>query len=341
MLTARELRRSGARVTLLERGETGREASWAGGGILSPLYPWQAPDAVTALSRWSQAQFPSLAQELWEESGVDPEWTQSGLLVLHSDEDEALLWAERAQIRLEAVSYAAFEPALVARGAMGLWMPDVAQIRSPRLARAMKQSLLIRGVHIREQIEVTGLALQHQRVIGVDTTQGRLHANKVVVASGAWSGQLLRGLGVNLPIAPVRGQMILFKAPAGLVSRIIVSDGRYIIPRRDGRILVGSTVEHAGFDKTTTDAALQELRSAAMILVPAMADCEVEHQWAGLRPGSPLGIPFIGAHPDIEGLYINTGHYRNGIVMAPASARLLANIMLGASPILPPEPYAL
>ena len=134
--------------------------------------------------------------------------------------------------------------------------------------------------------------------------------------------------------------MILFKARPGVISRIIVSEDRYIIPRRDGRVLVGSTVEHVGFNKETTDAALNELCAVAVALVPVLADYEVEHQWAGLRPGSARGVPFIGAHPDIDGLFVNTGHFRNGIVMAPASARLLADIMLNVPPILSPEPYA-
>ncbi len=345
MLSARELRRSGAQVTLLERGETGRESSWAGGGILSPLYPWLAPEPVHALARWSQDQYPSLAQELLDESGIDPEWIQSGLVILDGGEqDAAFAWAKPDHVHLKLIGHAAllaYEPGLAADVSTGLWMPDVAQIRSPRLAHAVKQSLITRGVQIREQTEVIGLALQNKRIIGVETAQGRVPATQVVIAGGAWSGELLKNLGATLPVAPVRGQMILFNAQPGLVSRIVVSEDRYIIPRRDGRILIGSTVEHAGFDKETTNLALNELRAAALALIPALANYEVAHQWTGLRPGSPLGVPFIGAHPDINGLFINTGHFRNGIVMAPASARLLADIMLNVPPILPSQPYAL
>jgi len=345
MLTARELRSAGASVTLIERGEVGREASWAAGGILSPLYPWRYPASVTSLAQWSQPRYAALARELLDETGIDPEWTQSGLLILdNEDQDEAGAWAVRSNAQMEVLQGRAIkglEPALAAQPDNALWLPQIAQIRPPRLLQALKRSLLLRGVQIQEHVSVTGLALQGERAIGVETAQGRLLADKLVIAGGAWSGGLLQSLGLSLPISPVRGQMILFKAKPGFMARIILSKGRYIIPRRDGRILVGSTGEQAGFDKTTTDAALSELRAAAIAIAPDLAEYEVEHQWAGLRPGSPQGVPFISPHPQVMGLYINSGHFRNGIVMAPASARLLADIMLDAPPIMPTQPYAL
>ena len=135
--------------------------------------------------------------------------------------------------------------------------------------------------------------------------------------------------------------MLLFRGPVGLVRRIVLSRDRYVIPRRDGRVLVGSTLEHVEFDKSTTPAARAELHREALRLIPALADCAVEHHWAGLRPGSPIGVPFVGEHPRIQGLYVNAGHYRNGVVLGPASARLLADQMLGRTPALDPAPYRL
>jgi glycine oxidase len=133
--------------------------------------------------------------------------------------------------------------------------------------------------------------------------------------------------------------MILLRGQPGQVRRIVLDGGRYVIPRRDGRILVGSTLEHVGFDKTTTDSARSDLHAAALRLIPALADCELEHHWAGLRPGSPTGVPCIARHPDLTNLYINAGHYRNGVVLGPASARLLADILLERAPELDPEAY--
>ena len=345
MLTARELAGAGASVSLLERGEAGRESSWAGGGILSPLYPWRYADPVTALARWSQARYEALARALAEESGIDPEWTPSGMLVLDTDEREAAFrWATYWQASLEDLDAAGVhgcEPVLRAGIDGGLWLPRVAQVRNPRVVKALKAALLGQGVSIREHTDVRGFVIREGRVTGVDTDAGRLEAGSVVLAGGAWSGQLLGRPPLKLEVAPVRGQMILFRGPPGLVRRIVLHRERYLIPRRDGRVLAGSTLEHVGFDKSTTDQALAELRAVAVELVPALADCEVEAHWAGLRPGSPAGVPYIGEHPGIRGLFVNTGHFRNGVVLGPASAHLVADLLLGRPPVLDPTPYRL
>jgi glycine oxidase len=175
----------------------------------------------------------------------------------------------------------------------------------------------------------------------VKTTKGRISAERIVICAGAWSGQLLNHLSIKLPVIPVRGQMILFRARPRLISRIVLSNDRYIIPRKDGRILFGSTLEHTGFDKRTTDQARNELHQVAVSMFPTLRDCPIENHWAGLRPGSPNGIPFIGSHPEIKGLYFNTGHFRNGVALAPSSAHLLADIILRRPPILSPAPFSL
>ena len=397
LLTARELRQTGARVTLVERGATGQESSWAGGGILSPLYPWRCPEPVTALVRWSQACYPELTRSLADETGMDVEWIQNGLLILDSGEKErALAWARQSGSRLNLISCTEIlqhEPRLAAVADEALWLPDVAQVRNPRLLKALRHSLLASGVVIKEHAEITGLIVDDDHVEGVETTGGPIMAPKVVIATGAWSNSLLKNqgrlrhpalsmdgrisrtqdalerpsgdtcasgrmpkcgerrdaqappsmhLGFLGGIAPVRGQMILFRAVPGLVSRIVVHKGHYVIPRRDGRVLAGSTVEYAGFDKSTTDQALAELYQVAVALVPALGRHEIEHHWAGLRPGSAKerdGVPYIGEHPRVRGLLVNTGHFRNGVVMAPASARLLADIIFARHPIVDPAPY--
>jgi glycine oxidase len=344
LLTARELRQAGAHVTVVERGATGQESSWAGGGILSPLYPWRCPGAVTALVRWSQGHYPLLAHTLADETGLDVEWLQNGLMVLDVDEQtQALAWARQSGAKLNLlnrIEMLQHEPQLGASAvAEALWLPDVAQVRNPRLLKALRHSVLASGVRLKEQAEITGLIVDGDHVAGVETASERIMASKVVVTAGAWSDNLLRFYG---EIMPVRGQMILFRAAPGLVSRIVVHNDHYVIPRRDGRVLAGSTVEYAGFDKSTTPQALIALRQAAVALVPTLAECEIEHHWAGLRPGTAQarnGVPYIGEHPRVRGLYVNTGHFRNGVVMAPASARLLADIIVGRAPIIDPMPY--
>ncbi len=349
LLTARELRQTGASVTVVERGATGQESSWAGGGILSPLYPWRDSEAVTALVRWSQGQYPLLARALAEEADMDVEWSRNGLLILESDEKErALAWASQVGVRLSLINRAEMlqhEPRLGVAVDEALWLPDVAQIRNPRLLKALRHSLLASGVVIKEHTEITGLIGRDDRAEGVETASEPMRASKVLVTAGAWSDNLLKNIESSSHISqivPVRGQMILFRAVPGLVSRIVVHKDHYVIPRRDGRVLAGSTVEYVGFDKSTTAQALTELRQMALALVPALGGYEVEHHWAGLRPGSAPargGVPYIGEHPRVQGLFVNTGHFRNGVAMAPASARLLADIIFERAPIVDPTPY--
>lgn len=345
LLTALELHNAGLKVIVVERGDIGQESSWAGGGIISPLYPWRMPTLVTALARWSQTHYPTLVDNLNQWTGIDPEYTRNGLLILDTEEyPQARAWADQEHIRLELLDNVALhdrEPELGDHD-KALWLPEIAQIRNPRLLKALKQALVLAKVSLLEQQKVHTLRIERDRVIGVET-QARefLPARRVVIATGAWSQELLRYINIPLMVNPVRGQMILFSTQPGLVSRMVLANDRYVIPRRDGHVLVGSTLEFVGFDKTVTPSALQDLKYAAFGLIPRLADYGVQKHWAGLRPGSPNGIPYIGKHPAIEGLYVNTGHFRNGIVLGLASARLLADIILERPPILEPSGYAL
>jgi len=335
MLTARELALAGMSVTLLERGKTGSESSWAGGGILSPLYPWRYPDAVSNLAQYGQRVYPELAKALREESGVDIEWTQSGLLMPACEEElEAQQWARKYAVDMQQVAgdelrQIAPELSLSLSESNAIWLPKVAQVRNPRFAQALRGSIENLGVKVVTDTAVKEVSTHADSVNGVITESGQhIVAEQVVIAGGAWSAGLLDGLGFALPVAPVRGQMLLYKAEPSTVKRIILNKDRYVIPRRDGRVLVGSTLEHAGFDKQITESARAELESEAQRLVPALANFSVEAHWAGLRPGSPDGVPFIGACPGVRGLFLNTGHYRNGIILGPASAAMLANMIL-------------
>jgi glycine oxidase len=348
MLTAYELVSAGCQVELLEQGDIGRESSWAGGGILSPLYPWRYPEPVTRLSRWSQERYPDLCERLAEATGIDPEWTRSGVLmpdVEPNERDEAILWAAQHEYDLDTLAGEALyrcEPGLGEGYGRALWMVSIAQVRNPRLLQALRAALHILGVTLREQCHVDGFATSGGQIAGVELTGGEsVAADRVVATAGAWSARLLEATGLHLPIEPVLGQMILFKGEPGLVRHIVLHQGRYVIPRRDGRVLVGSTLEHTGFIKRTTQEALADLQEAAWRLIPGLRQLPVEHHWAGLRPGTPDGVPFIGEHPEIGGLFLNAGHFRNGVVMGLAAARLAADLLLRRDPILNPEPYAL
>jgi glycine oxidase len=344
LLSAYLLARAGQKVVLLESGETGAEASWAGGGIVSPLYPWRYSPAVTALAHWSQAFYPQLGERLLEQTGIDPEVYETGLYWLDlEDEDEALAWAERqgrvlGRVPMEQVHAAV--PELGEEFSRAIFMPGVANVRNPQLLRALREALArMPNVQVIVRCPVTGFIRDGERILGVHTAQGEMRADRVVVAAGAWSGNLLATLGLELPVKPMKGQMILFKCAEDFLPSMVLAKRRYAIPRRDGHILVGSTLEDVGFDKTPTEDALESLRASAIELLPALADATVAKHWAGLRPASPEGIPYIGPVPGHDGLWLNCGHFRNGLVLAPASCQLLTDLMLGREAALNPAPY--
>ncbi|MBK1644319.1 glycine oxidase ThiO [Thiocapsa imhoffii] len=344
LLTARELAISGAAVTLIEMGATGQESSWAGGGIVSPLYPWRDPEPITALARWSRTAYPRLAEALIDETGLDPEYTASGMLVLDREEQPAAhAWAARHGEPIETLAAARLhelEPQLGSELTDALRLPEIAQIRTPRLAKAVRRSVEPR-IRLREHEEVMDLEITSGRVTGVRTRSGTVAASAVVICAGAWTARLLAQLGQPPEITPVRGQMILFHGKPGQITHITLYQDRYLIPRRDGRLLFGSTIEHSGFVKATTAEVREALYRAAFAMFPVLKQTPIEEHWSGLRPSSPSGIPYIGAHPEATGLFINAGHFRNGLVTGPASARLAADLLLQRPPILDPTPYAL
>ncbi|BAV77423.1 glycine oxidase ThiO [Pseudomonas chlororaphis subsp. aurantiaca] len=345
LLTAFNLASAGQQVVVLERSNVGQESSWAGGGIVSPLYPWRYSPAVTALAHWSQDFYPQLAERLFATTGVDPEVHTTGLYWLDlDDEAEALAWARREQRPLSAVDISVAHDAVPVLGggfSRAIYMADVANVRNPRLVKSLKAALsALPAVTIHEHCEVSGFIREGERVLGVQTSLGEIRGDQVVLAAGAWSGELLKSLDLALPVEPVKGQMILYKCASDFLSCMVLAKGRYAIPRRDGHILIGSTLEHEGFDKTPTLSALESLKASAIELIPALAQAEVVGHWAGLRPGSPEGIPYIGPVPGLEGLWLNCGHYRNGLVLAPASCQLFTDLMLGREPIIDPAPYA-
>jgi glycine oxidase len=345
MLTARALSREGLSVVVLERGEAGREASWAGGGILSPLIPWQYPDSVSELVVWSQRYYPLLVEELRTQTGIDAEWVQSGLLILNTSPDNGIrAWADKFKCGIQPLDpyqVHQYEPEVMQGVADSVLLPDVAQIRNPLLCTALAHSIRQQGIELYEHTEVSGLDIRSNRVQGVQTSRGYFTAGRIVIAGGAWSSQLMQAAGLPLAVEPVRGQMIMFEALPGLLRHITLHGDHYLIPRQNGLVLAGSTLEYEGYNKITTQDARETLTEKAVDLVPVLAAYRVIKHWAGLRPGTATGVPCIGKHPEVQGLYVNTGHFRNGVAMAPGSAQLLVDCMLKRESFTGFEPYAL
>lgn len=338
--TALELARSGARVELVERGMLGGESSWAGAGLLYPLLPWDYREEVTCLTRWGRELYPGWIDAIRADSGIDPQYVESGLLVFPPyDRDKAVAWAAVHHETLAEVSPRLVEPAISHPG-QALWLPQVAQVRNPRLMRALRGALEKHGVVIHEETPMEGVRISGGKAVALRHDGSVLEAGQIIVAAGAWTSTFLGGLGQGVAVRPVRGQILLYKTDRPLLCRMVLYEGIYLIPREDGHLLVGSTLEETGFDKDVTEEARIALKQRAEAVLPALRSLEPLRQWAGLRPGSPDNVPFIGRHAQIDNLWVSSGHFRYGVTMAPASARLLADLLLGRTPSIDPTPYA-
>ncbi|QWF70657.1 glycine oxidase ThiO [Methylomonas paludis] len=344
MLTARELRLAGRNVTIIDKSATGQESSWAGGGILLPIYPWRQAPAISKLVSLSLKKFPGLSQELRLATGIDPEWRDCGMLICKNpDFAKAVAWCHDYHIDWHPPEQQVLAD-LHTQLQQPLWLPGIAQIRNPRLLQALKANLLNLGVTFLENTAIQRIDTRQRRITQLLTSTASFSLQQLVICSGAWTNNVLQTLlpgTVELPIQPVKGQMLVFAAQPDTLPCMVLDGDHYLIPRRDGKILAGSTVEVSGFDKSTTNSAKQALYEFATQLLPVLKESELIHHWAGLRPGTPEGIPYIGFHPDFDNLSINAGHFRNGLVMSPASAQLLADLILERPLAIDPSPYAL
>ena len=336
LATAERLLREGIKVTLLEHGSVGFESSWAGGGILAPLCPWNYSDAVTQLARYSAMQFPDWNSDLRDKSGIDPEYQKSGMLILPPyDQNSALAWCSKRNITIKQcmLPEAYFEHS-PAKNEQVLYLPDVAQVRNPRLLRALHTRIVQLQGKIIENCTVTSLKTSNNQVKLVVSSCGEFAADRYIVCAGAWSQEILGAYALGLQIKPTKGQMLLFKYDSPPIQTIIIQNDLYLIPRIDGHLLVGSTMENVGFDKQPTKASHDYLLTKAMTILPSLSQKTVIKHWAGLRPGSPNNIPTIGRHPVVSNLFISSGHFRYGVTMAPASAEILVNEIIES-----PQPF--
>lgn len=344
MLTARELLNAGHSVTLIEKNNIGQESSWAGGGILLPLYPWRQREEISRLVMQSLLLYPQLAAELLENTCIDPELNLCGLLITKNpDVDLAIDWCKKNHIVCEQIENLNDFP-ITTTPENPLFLPEIGHIRNPRLIKSLKQALINKKCVIYENCHITDIVHTKNKVISLKTNEKIFHINELVIATGAWTNQFFQHFFSYLTapkITPAKGQMLLFNAHCDVLKSMILDNDRYLIPRRDGKILVGSTVESCDFDKKTTLEVKNALTDFAINLLPELKNYPISHHWAGLRPESPHGIPTICKHPELENVSLNAGHFRNGLVMAAASAQLLGDIILNRPPKIDPKPYQL
>jgi glycine oxidase len=321
-----ELRKRGARVLVVERGKTGREASYAAGGMLVDCL-FETPAALQALATVSARLYPEFVHELQIESGINVDLRDNGTILFPSAEHISRPALTAMQAALPA-PLTELEPALAQVNQPAFYLRE--RSVDPRaLAPAALQAAKHRGVDISSGDEVIAVTLTGGRATGVVTNKTSFQSLQVVNCAGAWSGQI----GPHaFPTRPVKGQMLCLISPSrDLLKHVIRAPEAYLIPRSDGRILVGTTVEEAGFDKRTSIAAIQRLHRAAIALVPELHNAKILEDWAGLRPGTPDALPILGA-TQTSGYFVATGHFRDGILLAPITAQVMADVITGKEP---------
>jgi glycine oxidase len=329
---ARELRKQDASVLVVERGEPGREASHAAGGMLANCGD-ETPRVLQALATASAEMYPEFVHELQDESGENVDLRSQGTLLFPGPDHDPQQISGSQPL---PAPLAELEPALSAPGRTAVFLKE--RSVCPRaLTRAVLKAARHRGVDISSGTYVLSVDQAEGKVIGVTTDKTSYRASKVVNCAGAWARQIAP---LSLPTRPVKGQMVCFVMPQRESLRHVVrSPEIYLIPRSDGRLLAGATVEEAGFDKRTVPETIQRLRHAAVQMLPALENARILEDWAGLRPGTPDNLPILG-DTAIQNYYAATGHYRDGILLAPITALVMARVISGAAPGYDLAPFA-
>lgn len=342
MSTAYACAAAGLSVTVLEAETVASGSSGAAAGMLAPQVEAQQRDAFFELCLQGRAVHRKLAEILYDEIGVDVEYRQTGVLRVALEDREAVDLRGRQQWQVENGLHAewiephelpSIEPLFhgAARWqiAGALYLPDEAQVRSPRLVRALASAVQRRGGIIHEGASVTHLLRAGDRVTGAESTVGSFSAATTILAAGVWSGEIAATLGVHLPLQPIKGQIIAVDSILQQPQHILWSGECYITPKADSQTIIGSTEEHAGYDRRPTLAGVFQLAEGATHLLPQFGKLPIANMWAGLRPALPDRFPAIGPIPGLEGLIIATGHFRNGILLGPLTGQIVADLVRG------------
>lgn len=330
----------GIPVVVLERARVGAEASGGAAGLLAPLIEAAGPGPFLDLALAGRALFHEEAAALRRDTGVDIGYRETGTLRVAEDADlvaelrHRVAWERERGLAvtwLGPAELAEREPALRAGLAGALFSAGDHQVTSARLVEALARRAASRGASLVEGLGAARLLRIERRVVGVRTTTGdEYRARSVVLAAGPWSA----ALEARIPVRPVKGQLVHLRPEGAIVRHPVFASGCYVVPKADGRVIVGATEEDVGFDWAPREAATAELLERARALVPALRDVPLESAWAGLRPALPDRLPVIGASERAPGLIVATGHFRNGILLSLITGRIVAALVAGEPPAL-------
>lgn len=348
---AYELAGHGHDVQVIDAGQPGREASWAGAGILPPA-PERSDDPLEQLTALSNRLHVEWSQELRRTTQIDNGFRRCGAVYLARDDEEADRLHRHAAlaqshaiaaVRLSDDELSRLEPALLPRAAplAAYYVADEWQLRNPRHLKALLMGCAQRGVEVTPGVAAHDFEIRGDRLRRVLTGQGAIAADQVCVTTGAWTRVLAERLGCALAIKPIRGQMALLATPKQILTRIVNEGSRYLVPRPDGRILAGSTEEDAGFDRSTTAGGVEGLLAFALGLVPDLAGAQLERSWAGLRPSTSDGAPYLGPVPGLSNAFVAAGHFRSGLQLSAGTAVVIGQLMRGETPRIDLSPFRL
>ncbi|MDY6482873.1 glycine oxidase ThiO [Acinetobacter faecalis] len=349
LMTALELVEQGCSVTIFDQQQAAKAASWAGGGILSPMYPWRYDSAVNALAKHAKPLYQAWNEKLAPQTGIDFQIHETGMLILDEDDFEVgLNYAKQHHEPMQQAEYLQQEqleqvnPHIHSKYQHGIYFPQIANVRNPRVLQSITAYLKQHPkVQFHEHCPIKKLNIQNNKISSITDDFGQKYfADEYVLATGAWSKHWAEQLNLDIPVAPIQGQMVLFKTPENWLPTMCMNKVMYLIPRNDGHIVCGSSMRNVGFNITPNEAVKHNILDACFDMVPELANFPIVHEWAGLRPSSPNGIPYIGKMPELNNLWANFGHFRNGLCMGAASARLLRQLMLNQTTIEDAKPYS-
>lgn len=334
---AYQMSKRGMKVLLLEKGKLAGKASKAAAGMLGVQTELKGNGPLYHLAKASRDMYPALSKDLKEISGMDIEYVENGMIKLARTEEEAQGLIETASLTapgeqvkwLSPNSLLTYEPNLSKNVAGGLYIPKDGNVSAPKLTQALGSASIIQGAEIREFTDVYDFIKVGNKITGVRTSKDVYYAVETIVAGGAWSPFLLKQLDMKFRSYPVKGECFSVKVPGKIVERTIFTEGCYIVPKVGGRLLIGATEHPHTFDETISIGGLMNLMNLATTILPELVAAEWEKAWAGIRPQTEKGVPFMGRSKEWEGLSIATGHYRNGILLAPITGVLMADLIEG------------
>lgn len=329
--------KAGKSVLILEKNELGSEASSAAAGMLGAQAEIDENEAMLKLAMISRRMFPSLIQELEELSGIQIGLVNKGMLkVARSPQDSQML---KKQVEFHckwdpAVRWLDKEELLIQESALshemqgGMYIPNDGQLMAPSLSQAFAKGALAKGAAAIEYCEVESLLMKSQSISGVETSQGRFYASTVALTTGAWAPKLLKQTGISLDIFPVKGECLSVIPSRPLINSTIFSEqGCYLVPKKDGSIIIGATSYKNNYDKSVSLKGIASLSEKALSLIPQLQHARWGKAWSGIRPKTGDGLPYIGEHPSCQGLFIAAGHYRNGILLSPVTGKMVSDMI--------------